>query len=99
MVLNQKRINSFAFPLFCGKRLFSNRKTCLEVLGLDENASKKEVKEAYLKLSKEFHPDVNKDATAPGRYQQIRDAYDQLQLKNLLIGKEEPRRKKVSMTG
>ena len=81
MVLNQKRINSLAFPLFCGKRLFSNRKTYLEVLGLDENASKKEVKEAYLKLSKEFHPDVNKDATAPGRYQQIRDAYDQLQLK------------------
>jgi len=68
----------------------SNRTRSLEILGLPDDASKQEVKKAYLKLSKEFHPDVNKDIDARVRYQQIRDAYDQLQVEGFNSIKTEP---------
>jgi len=52
----------------------------LEILGLSEGASKQEIKAAYLSLTKEFHPDVNKGSNAKVQYQDVREAYDQLQL-------------------
>lgn len=63
-------------------RAFSNHATRvrnLEVLGLPENASVKEIKAAYLRLSKEFHPDVNKSPLATEQFQKIKLAFDQLQ--------------------
>lgn len=44
--------------------------TAYQVLGLDSNASIDEVKEAYARLSKEYHPEEN-----PEEFQQIHEAY------------------------
>jgi len=63
----------------CSFRNFSaSRRTHLEVLGLREDASKREIRKAYLELSKQYHPDVNDSVESRIKYQLIRDAYDEL---------------------
>ncbi|WP_110111394.1 molecular chaperone DnaJ [Bacillus sp. CGMCC 1.16541] len=49
-----------------------------EVLGLGKNAGKDEIKKAYRKLSKKYHPDINKDADAPEKFKEIKEAYEVL---------------------
>ncbi|MGG1573572.1 molecular chaperone DnaJ [Fictibacillus sp. NRS-1165] len=49
-----------------------------EVLGLDKNASSDEIKKAYRKLTKQYHPDVNKEADAADKFKEVREAYDTL---------------------
>ncbi|EIT85227.1 chaperone protein DnaJ [Fictibacillus macauensis ZFHKF-1] len=49
-----------------------------EVLGLDKNASNDEIKKAYRKLTKQYHPDVNKEADAADKFKEVREAYDTL---------------------
>jgi len=85
--LCQYRSKSFNF--LCLQNFSSNRKTNLEKLGLSEGASKQEIKAAYLALSKELHPDVNKGSNAKVQYQEVRDAYDQLQLEGYSSAKTE----------
>lgn len=58
--------------------IHNNAADSLEALKLPESASKQDIKNSYLKLSKEFHPDVNKDVNAKIKYQAIREAYDYL---------------------
>jgi molecular chaperone DnaJ len=49
-----------------------------EVLGINRNASKDEVKTAFRKLARQFHPDVNKDPAAEDRFKEINEAHDVL---------------------
>ena len=49
-----------------------------EILGVSKNASPDEIKSAYRKLSKQFHPDVNKDPNAEEKFKQINEAYSVL---------------------
>jgi molecular chaperone DnaJ len=49
-----------------------------EVLGLDKNASGDEVKKAYRKLARQYHPDVNKEADAETKFKEVKDAYETL---------------------
>lgn len=49
-----------------------------EVLGVNKNASKDEIKSAYRKLAKQYHPDVNKSPDAPKKFEEIQEAYDVL---------------------
>ncbi|KAG6442452.1 dnaJ-like protein 60 [Manduca sexta] len=55
-----------------------SRKSHYEVLNLRKNCTDKEIKEAFIKMSKEFHPDKNKDAKAQEKFVQIVEAYNVL---------------------
>jgi len=47
------------------------------ILGVPETATAKEIKSAYRKMSRKFHPDANEgDATAEERFKEISAAYD-----------------------
>ncbi|XP_049875458.1 dnaJ-like protein 60 isoform X3 [Pectinophora gossypiella] len=54
------------------------RKSHYEILRLRKNCSDKEIKEAFIKLSKEYHPDKNKDVNAQQQFVQIVEAYSVL---------------------
>ncbi|UTR07925.1 molecular chaperone DnaJ [Alkalihalobacillus sp. LMS6] len=49
-----------------------------EVLGVSENASEDEVKKAYRKLARKYHPDVNKEEGAESKFKEVKEAYDTL---------------------
>ena len=50
-----------------------------KVLGVSPDASDEEIKKAYRRLAKEYHPDRNPgDPVAAKKMQQINDAYDQI---------------------
>ncbi|OCA92504.1 molecular chaperone DnaJ [Pseudobacillus wudalianchiensis] len=49
-----------------------------EVLGVEKGASKDEIKKAYRKLSKKYHPDINKEAGADEKFKEIKEAYETL---------------------
>lgn len=49
-----------------------------DVLGVSKDASDSEIKSAYRKLSKKYHPDLNKEAGAEKKFKEVNDAYDVL---------------------
>jgi curved DNA-binding protein len=58
-----------------------------KILGVDRNASEKEIKRAYRKLAREFHPDVNpNDEKAEEKFKEINEA-------NEVLGDSEKRSK------
>jgi len=48
------------------------------ILGVSRNASADEIKRAYRKLAREFHPDVNPDPAAQEKFKEINAAYEVL---------------------
>ncbi|MFC7684627.1 molecular chaperone DnaJ [Ureibacillus sp. GCM10028918] len=49
-----------------------------EVLGVSKSASKDDIKKAYRKLSKQYHPDINKEPGADEKFKEIAEAYEVL---------------------
>ncbi len=49
-----------------------------EVLGVGKEASADEIKKAYRKLARQYHPDVNKAADAEEKFKEVKEAYDVL---------------------
>jgi molecular chaperone DnaJ len=49
-----------------------------KVLGVDRKASQEDIKKAYRKLARKYHPDANKEPGAEDRFKQISEAYDTL---------------------
>lgn len=49
-----------------------------KILGIKKNATKKEIKKAFRKLSKKYHPDVSKEKDAEDRFKEINEAYEVL---------------------
>jgi hypothetical protein len=48
------------------------------VLGVSRTASSSEIKSAYRRLARRYHPDVNSDPAAPAKFAQINEAYHML---------------------
>ncbi len=49
------------------------------ILGVDRNATEKEIKQAYRRLARKYHPDVNPgDKEAEERFKEINEAYEVL---------------------
>lgn len=49
-----------------------------EVLGVEKGASKQDIKKAYRKLARKYHPDVNKEADAEDKFKEATEAYEVL---------------------
>ena len=47
-----------------------------KILGVQENSNDEDIKKAYRKLSKEYHPDVNPNGAE--RFKEIAEAYDNI---------------------
>ena len=62
-------------------------KDLYQILGVKKNASESEIKSAYRKLARKYHPDLNKDdKVAAEKFKEISNAYD-------IIGNAEKRKK------
>ena len=61
-------------------------KNYYDLLGVDRNADEKEIKTAYRRLARKYHPDVNpNDKAAEAKFKEISEAYE-------VIGDEEKRK-------
>jgi DnaJ-class molecular chaperone len=49
-----------------------------KTLGVPKSASADEIRKAYKKLSKKYHPDANKEKDAAEQFKQVQEAYDVL---------------------
>lgn len=52
-----------------------NKRDYYEVLGVDKNASADEIKSAFRKLAKKYHPDVSKEENAAEKFKEAQEAY------------------------
>ena len=58
----------------------SEKRDYYEVLGVQKGASDDEIKKAYKKLARKYHPDLNRDdpKTAEEKFKELNEAYDVL---------------------
>lgn len=56
----------------------ASKRDYYEVLGVSRSASAQEVKKAYRRLARQYHPDVNDDPDAETRFKEINEAYQVL---------------------
>lgn len=54
----------------------AEQKDPYEVLGVSKDASADEIKKAYRKLSKKYHPDLNHEPGAEEKFKEVNEAYD-----------------------
>jgi len=49
-----------------------------KILGVERSAGEDEIKKAYRKLARKYHPDVSKEANAKEKFQEVSEAYETL---------------------
>ncbi|HEY5899609.1 MAG TPA: DnaJ C-terminal domain-containing protein [Burkholderiales bacterium] len=49
-----------------------------KILGVERGAAEEEIKKAYRRLARKYHPDVSKEANAKERFQEVSEAYETL---------------------
>ena len=49
-----------------------------QILGVPRDAADADIKKAYRKLARQYHPDVNKDASAEEKFKEVNEAYEVL---------------------
>lgn len=61
-----------------------------QILNVSSNATQSEIRESYINLSKQYHPDKSDDTVDPEIYKQIQEAYS-------ILSDEEKRKKYDNM--
>jgi molecular chaperone DnaJ len=56
----------------------SGKRDYYEVLGIQRNATPDEIKKAFRRLARQYHPDVNKEEGATDKFKEINEAYEVL---------------------
>ena len=56
----------------------ADKRDYYEVLGVTKQSTDAEIKKAYRKLAKKYHPDINKEADAEAKFKEINEAYEVL---------------------
>ena len=49
-----------------------------KIMGLSRDASEKDIKMAYRRLARKYHPDLNKEANAEEKFKELGEAYEVL---------------------
>ncbi len=58
--------------------VFNNSENYYEILGVNVDSSSAEIKSAYRKLARKYHPDINKSPDAIDKFKNITSAYETL---------------------
>jgi curved DNA-binding protein len=66
-------------------------KSLYDTLGVSQSASQDEIKKAYRRLARKYHPDINKESGAEEKFKEINAAYE--------ILSDEKKRKQYDMRG
>src|SRR5207247_4603699 len=56
----------------------TNKRDYYEILGVSRSATDDELKKAYRRLAKQYHPDANKEQGAEARFIEVNEAYEVL---------------------
>lgn len=55
-----------------------SRRDYYEILGVSKSASEDDIRKAYRKLARKYHPDVNKEKDAEAKFKEVKEAYEVL---------------------
>ncbi|KAK7007056.1 DnaJ subfamily B member 9 [Halocaridina rubra] len=81
----------WSLVFFCVASIASCASDYYEVLGVDKNASDRDIKKAFRKLAIQYHPDKNQEPGAEEKFREIAEAYEVLS--------DEEKRREYDMMG
>src|SRR5699024_3675508 len=71
-------MNGIEFVLFGESDRQLSKRDYYEVLGVSKDASQAEIKKAYRKLARKYHPDVSEEENAEDKFKEAKEAYEVL---------------------